>query len=232
MDDSELERLQGVEQRRWRRHFIAVSAFALGMVLAGIGFSLGDADGGEPYRPFQSFLIGLGVFVVLGGLVAMMLFRPNDETKRLRAAGSPRDRLQSQRAEQILILPATSLYLTFKGTQGAWSILEGRGDGYDWAFALLGSLMSVTVLVMVAGLDNPGDRRMKRLLDDELVRSFRHRSLTLGFMVLVVGFLGAFAAALWRPAAGITAMPLVLAVAAGAAAIRFAWLNHEADPHG
>ena len=231
-NEQELGLAQAAERRRWLRYFVALSVFALGMLLAGVGFALGDGEAGKPYREILSWLIGAGFVCLAIGLSAMMLFQPNANTRRLRGLTSRRDQAQTKQAETIMIMPAVSLYLTFKGAQGAWAIMAGRADLHDWLFAIAGPFISLSVLAMVAGLSRSGDRRMHRLLDDDLVRSFGQRSLMLAFGVLLVGFISVFAAALWNPAAAISAMPLVLAIAAAAAAIRYALLDHAADPNG
>lgn len=231
-DDEELQRAEAAEHRRWLRYFAAMALFALGMLLAGVGFALGDGDAGRPYREILAWMTGAAVICVAIGMAAMLLFQPNANTRRLRALTSRRDRAQKKQAEAILVMPAMSLYLTFKGAQGAWAVMAGTADFHDWLFALTWPVLSLAVLAAVAGLSRASDRRAQRLLDDELIRSFRHRSLMLGFAVLLAGFIAVFAVALWNASLAISSMPLVLTIAAAAAAIRFALLDHEAAPYG
>jgi hypothetical protein len=99
----------------------------------------------------------------------------------------------------------------------------------DYALVGLGPVIAGTMLLMVAGLDNPRDKRMKRLLEDELTLSFRHKALATALGVAAVGIVGLFALGLWRPAAAVAALPALLYVAATAAVLRYYLLDREAE---
>lgn len=222
-EDRQVTVREAARQGRVRLWLVVFGAGTALMVVAVVGsFEQGLAQG----------LIGSGALVMVLGLLMMLRNRANADTERARKIRGVRDVLQQQRAQSILLLPITSLFLNFKSVESTWEFLNNTAGDADWALIPLGPMISVLILLMVAGLDNPGDKRMKRLLEDELTRSFRHRTLALALAVLVAGLIGAFGVALWRPAVGIAAIPVVLAVASAVAAVRFFLLNRDADPHG
>lgn len=206
------------------RLWLVVFGAGVAVIVAVVVGSLG--------RDAERALAGSGALAVVLGLLMMLRNRANADTERARKIRGVRDVLQQQRAQSILLLPITSLFLTFKSVEGTWEFLNNRAGDADWLLIPLGPMISILILLMVAGLDNPGDKRMKRLLEDELTRSFRHRTLALALAVLVAGLIAAFGVALWRPAVGIAAIPLVLAIASATAAVRFFLLNRDADPNG
>lgn len=223
---------RAAEHRRWLAYFAAMIVCSLGFLLAGLGSSLGRGQLSEPYRAALGWMIGGGLGAIVIGGLAMFLSRPNANSRLLLGMAGARDRAQTKRAEQIVLPPAANLYMTSMGAKGVWAIFGGTAEREDWILVACSVLLSVFFLAMLAGLDNLGDRRMKRLLDDELVRSIRSRSLMLAFPVLLAGFIGVFVLALWQPQAAIALMPLVLGLSAVAGSIRYALLDHAADANG
>ncbi|MNE58688.1 hypothetical protein D3C80_1537310 [compost metagenome] len=99
----------------------------------------------------------------------------------------------------------------------------------DWSMAALSPMIPMVLLLMVAGLDNPGDKKMKRLLEDELTLSFRRSALNVALAVAMVGLLSVFALGLWRPEAAVAAMPGLMFVTASAAGLRYWQLDRRAS---
>ena len=66
-------------------------------------------------------------------------------------------------------------------------------------------------------------------LDDELTRANRASAARVGFWALMLGVLAAFAGAFYTPLPLLAIAPLLLALGAGAASIRFAMLEARGD---
>jgi hypothetical protein len=81
---------------------------------------------------------------------------------------------------------------------------------------------------MVTGYDIRGDRRLKRLLEDELTLSFRRSALNAALGVALAGMLVVFALGLWKPQAAVAAMPGLMFVTASAAGLRYWQLDRRA----
>ncbi|MNL51026.1 hypothetical protein D3C87_1740920 [compost metagenome] len=129
----------------------------------------------------------------------------------------------------MALMPVMSLFLVSRGISGAWDIANGQGDMLDWLMAGLSPMISVMVLLMVAGLDNPGDKKMKRLLEDELTLSFRRDAQNVALAVAMIGLMVVFALGLWRPEAAVAAMPGLMFVTASAAGLRYWQLDRRAS---
>lgn len=177
-------------------------------------------------------LMAAGLTVALVGFAVSVRFMKDANTERVAQRGGYRDRVQREHARYIGFLPVGSLLMTWLSLKSTWTVLAGRGDFHDWAFAVTGPLISLAILQLVAGLGRGQDARTKRALDDELLTSFHQRSLNTGFAVAVMGLVVGFAAGLYDPAWGVMALPIVLASAAAAAAFRYAQLDRQADPNG
>ena len=74
-----------------------------------------------------------------------------------------------------------------------------------------------------------GSKKIKRLIEDELTRSYRASAITCAFWVLLVGVAGAYLVGLWNPEAVIVALPMILWSSATTAALRFAQLHRRAE---
>jgi len=227
--DEELQRAKANERRRvWRLRMVAAlgglgaTAGVLGLVLAGNGEGWASAAG------VVLAFAGLGAAVASFPLAGRYL--PNGDTVRVEnAKGGYRDLVQKQRAVSMAVMPLTSLYLVYQSTLGGWKIASGQGEGLDWMMVGLSPMVSIVLLLMVAGLDNPGDKKMKRLLEDELTLSFRRDALNVALAVVMVGLLGVFALGLWRPEAAVAALPGLMFVTASASALRYWQLDRRAS---
>jgi hypothetical protein len=129
----------------------------------------------------------------------------------------------------MAFMPITGAYVTFMSVKAGWGIASGAPAGMDYVMVGLGPMIAGVMLLMVAGLDNPRDKRMKRLLEDELTLSFRHKALATALAVATVGMIGVFILGLWRPAAAVAALPGLLYLAATAAVLRYYLLDREAE---
>ena len=98
----------------------------------------------------------------------------------------------------------------------------------DWYTAALSPVVSCVLLSMVTGYDIRGDRRLKRLLEDELTLSFRRSALNAALGVALAGMLVVFALGLWKPQAAVAAMPGLMFVTASAAGLRYWQLDRRA----
>lgn len=180
-------------------------------------------------RLFGGLAIAAGIAALIASAFLARRFMPGTDTFRLQTGAAYRDRVQRQRAQSMVFMPITGAWLTFKSVEAAWGFASGAADGLDYVLVGLGPMIAGLMLLMVAGLDNPRDKKMKRLLEDELTLSFRHKALATALAVSAVGIIGVFALGLWRPAAAVAALPALLYVAATAAVMRYYLLDREAE---
>jgi hypothetical protein len=230
MDDIERQEALGREQRRNRRLWACSALGAVGLVVMVGSAALFQS---WPEHPGLGAVIGAAGFIAGIAMVAVSFalagrYVSNGDTLRLQASGY-RDRVQRDRARTLAFLPITGIYLTYMSVISAWAIATGAGEGQDWLMVVLGPLVSGAWLLMVAGLDNPGDKKMKRLLEDELTLSFRAKALNTGLAVASLGLIVVFGLGLWRPAAGIAAIPALLFITSSVAGLRYYLLDREAE---
>ncbi|MNQ97775.1 hypothetical protein D3C85_1134370 [compost metagenome] len=225
----ELEQAKANERLRTRRLWMAAGLGGLGLTALPCAVLLWHTGWllGEPLALVLAFA-GLGVVVASFAWGGRHL--PNGDTIRVEnAKGGYRDMVQKQRAVSMALMPVMSLFLVSRGISGAWDIANGQGDMLDWLMAGLSPMISVMVLLMVAGLDNPGDKKMKRLLEDELTLSFRRDAQNVALAVAMIGLMVVFALGLWRPEAAVAAMPGLMFVTASAAGLRYWQLDRRAS---
>lgn len=231
MDDEAMKEAIRLEARRQGRQRAGLMVFTAGLVILVAPLVLLETATGVS-RPALYVAMVVGLLVALFGFAVAVRFMKDANTERVALRGGFRDRVQREHARYIGFLPVGSLLMTWLSLKSTWTVLAGRGDFHDWAFAVTGPLISLAILQLVAGLGRGQDARTKRALDDELLASFRQRSLNTGFAVAVLGLVVGFAAGLYDPAWGVMALPIVLASAAAAAAFRYAQLDRLADPNG
>ena len=225
----ELEQAKANERRRKQRLWMAAGLGGLGLAALPCAVLLWNA-GWPACEPLAVMLAVAGISAVASSFSWGGRAMPNGDTIRVEnAKGGYRDMIQKQRAVAMALMPLTSLYLVYRGTLGAWNIASGQGFRADWSMAALSPMIPVVLLMMVAGLDNPGDKKMKRLLEDELTLSFRRDALNLALAVAMVGLLGVFALGLWRAEAAVAALPGLMFVTASAAGLRYWQLDRRAS---
>lgn len=221
--------LREAQRRRRQAAGLIVLSAGLALLLGPLAV-LETVEGMARVAVFALMAAGLAVF--LGGFTFAFRHKKNANSERVAMQGNSRDRVQREYAAYVGFLPVGTLLMNFIALRSTWDLLSGRGDLHDWGFAAVGPMGSLVILQVVAGLGRGQDRRTKRLLDDELVASFRQRGLNAGFAVAVAGLVIGFGAGLYEPAWGVMAMPITLAVAAAVAAFRYAMLDRQADPNG
>lgn len=226
--DDDLKRAKANEQRRVRRLQMVAALGGVGVTAGVIG--LGMAKNGEGWVTVAGVVLALaGLGVAIASFPLAGRFMPDGDTVRVEnARGGYRDRVQKKRAVAMAIMPLTSLYLVLQGTISAWAITGGQANTQHWVMVGLSPMVSAVLLMMVAGLDNPGDRKMKRLLEDELTLSFRRSALNAALGVAMIGLLVVFALGLWKPQAAVAAMPGLMFVTASAAGLRYWQLDRRA----
>lgn len=230
MDEIKRREVLARERRRTRKLWACSALGAAGLVVMIGGASLFDA---WPAQPGLGLVVGAGGFMAGVAMVGVSFalagrYASTGDTLKLQG-GSYRDKVQRDRARSMAYLPITGVYLTYMSAVSAWSIATGAGEWLDWLMAVLGPLPSGVLLLMVAGLDNPGDKRMKRLLEDELTLSFRAKALNTALAVAVPGMIVVFGLGLWRPAAAVAGIPVLLFVASSVAGLRYYLLDREAE---
>lgn len=225
----ELEQAKANERLRTRRLWLAAGLGGLGLTALPCAGLLWDT--GWPLGEPLAVILGIiGVGVVVASVAWAGRYMPNGDTVRVEnARGGYRDKVQKKRAVSMALMPLTSLYLFYLSTLGAWNIANGQADTQDWSMAGLSPMISLFLLSMVAGLDNRGDKKLKRLLEDELTLSFRRDALNVALAVAMVGLILVFGLGLWRPEAAVAALPGLMFVTASAAGLRYWQLDRRAS---
>ena len=225
----ELEQAKANERHRVRQLRIVSALGGVGAT-AGLGGLLLATNGVGWMSVAGPLLAFFGLLGVVASVAFAGRYLPNGDTVRVEnARGGYRDMLQKKRAVSMALMPLTSLYLVYQGTLGAWNIANGQSDQSDWIMAGLSPLIGVFLLSMVAGLDNPGDQKMKRLLEDELTLSFRRDALNVALAVAMIGLIVVFGLGLWRAEAAVAALPGLMFVTASAAGLRYWQLDRRAS---
>ncbi|MGX8272951.1 hypothetical protein ACWQV9_09730 [Brevundimonas diminuta] len=226
--DDELKRAKTNERRRVRRLRMIAALGGVGLATAFCGVFLAQRSE-EHAATVGAILALLGLCAVVASAVLGMHNGPDSDTIRVeRAKGGYRDSVQKKRAISMAIMPLTSLFLVYLGTRSAWAIAGGQGELDDWYTAALSPVVSGVLLSMVTDYDIRGDRRLKRLLEDELTLSFRRSALNAALGVALAGMLVVFALGLWKPQAAVAAMPGLMFVTASAAGLRYWQLDRRA----
>lgn len=224
----ELERAKANERRRVRRLQMSAALGGVGLTAAFCGVLMVKRSEGRTV--IAGGVLGLlGLCALAVSMVLGMLNGPDSDTIRVeQAKGGYRDNVQKKRAVSMAIMPLTSLILVYLGTRSAWAIAGGQGNWDDWKMAALSPVVSGVLLMMVTGFDIRGDRRLKRLLEDELTLSFRRSALNTALGVALAGMVVVFVLGLWKPQAAVAAMPGLMFVTASAAGLRYWQLDRRA----
>ncbi|GAA0764757.1 hypothetical protein [Brevundimonas olei] len=224
----ELERAKANERRRVRRLQMSAALGGVGLTAAFCGVLMVKRSEGRTV--IAGGVLGLlGLCALAVSMVLGMLNGPDSDTVRVeQAKGGYRDNVQKKRAVSMAIMPLTSLILVYLGTRSAWAIAGGQGNWDDWKMTALSPVVSGVLLMMVTGFDIRGDRRLKRLLEDELTLSFRRSALNAALGVALAGMVVVFALGLWKPQAAVAAMPGLMFVTASAAGLRYWQLDRRA----
>lgn len=226
--DDDLKRAKANERRRVRRLRMIAGLGGVGLTALLCGVLLAKR-GEESAASAGVILFLLGFCAVGASMVFGMLNGPDSDTIRVeRSKEGYRDTVQKKRAVAMAIMPLTSLILVYLGTRSAWAVAGGQGDWDDWKMAALSPVVSGLLLTMVTGFDIRGDRRLKRLLEDELTLSFRRSALNAALGVALAGMVVVFALGLWKPQAAVAAMPGLMFVTASAAGLRYWQLDRRA----
>lgn len=229
-----LEAREAHRERRMRTALIAAGVAVMAAVATWLSSrQAGDTDAGVLWA-------GLLAILTLAALAAgwsAWRWRPGDDADRLAALrkarmGGWRDQQQNARAASVMFMPVALLSIMAIAV-GAAARLTGLDAGdppevSDWVMAGAVVVWALLLPAMVMGWDGQG-RQMKRVLEDELVRSLRSRAMIAGFCVLLVGSCVVYLLGLWRPALGVTLLPAVLWAGGATAALRFGWLHRQAE---
>lgn len=226
--DDDLQRAKANERRRVGRLRMIAALGGVGLTAIVCGALL--AQRSEDRATIVGTVLALlGLCAVGVSMVLGMMNGPDSDTIRVeRAKAGYRDSVQKKRAVAMATMPLSSLILVYLGTKSAWAIAGGQGDWGDWHMAALSPVVSGLLLSMVTGFDIRRDRRLKRLLEDELTLSFRRSALNAALVVALAGMVVVFALGLWKPQAAVAAMPGLMFVTASAAGLRYWQLDRRA----
>ncbi len=231
MDDQERRDVRARERKRMQRLASCAGLGGGGLALLVTGLLVMEEWQANPEmgRLIGGVTMAAGVVALIVSAFFARRFLPNADTFKLETRSGYRDKVQRQRALSMAFMPITGAYLTFMSVKAGWGLASGAPGEADYLMVALGPMVAGLMLLMVAGLDNPRDKRMKRLLEDDLTLSFRHKALATALGVAAVGMVGVFALGLWRPAAAVAALPALLYLTATSAVLRYYLLDREAD---
>jgi hypothetical protein len=222
------ENAAATERRRAGWHKVALGACGFGLVLACASGLVWDRGGpGSQVLPTVGTFAGIGL--ALAGIAGLFAWRPDIAEQTRAEAGSYRDRVQRKWVSGITILPAATFGLTVIAMNRAQDWLSGEDT--SWSGVLLAGVAVLNLLLiplMLMGWDG-GSRKIRRLIEDELTRSYRANAITCAFWVLLIGVAGAYLVGLWNAGASIVALPMILWLSAATAALRFAQLHRRAE---
>ena len=224
MTESELRDLDRMRARLFKPALIAMF---VGIMVA-LATWLAGRNGVEiPYE--DAVMTGAGVLTGASLMVAIFTFAGFKAWTRLHDGAAGRaDREQATRAWTLLLMTFAALILSVVSAMAAERMVHGRADGMDWLAAMNAVLYAVLLPVMVMNWDAQA-RKLKKWLEDELVRTLQARALTAAFFVLMAGASACYVVGLWRADWAIVAMPLVLWSAAATASLRFVMLGRAYD---
>lgn len=211
----------------WRnvKFWLGATVMVAGLALAAVVWRYhqdGLYDGGH-----APVLIGLGLGLAVGGVLAAWKARPWDRRWQAEAEQVRRDRLQARRNSILWAFPVVSL-CTLAVAFGAWEDVQSGEAGFiDYMQIGVPVVYSWVVAMVVMGWDLQS-RTNRRYLDDELTGAVRARALGTAFVVLMVMGTGALGVSLWRPEWGGLALVTALTLGGAAAGLRFAWLDRQA----
>ena len=221
------ESAAATERRRSIRHRTAIAVFGLGVMIACLTAVLWD----EPAL-HRGLLTAMAIFAGIAaaaGLGGLFAYRPDTAERTRTGTGSYRDRVQRDWVSNLTILPAASFGITVIAMTRAQGWLSG--EDMSWNGVVLAGVAVLNLLMiplMLMGWDG-GSRKIKRLIEDELSRSYRASAITCAFWVLLIGVTGAYLVGLWNADAAIVALPMILWLSATTAALRFAQLHRRAE---
>lgn len=230
MDHDEVEILLKRERRRQGRERLGLVAMVLGLVGGGIGLALGrsgtiwDAPSDIPWM--SAFALSIL------GAIAVLVWRPRSDARRLEALIGRRDRMQRGRNDQIYALSISTWGLLAAAISPLLRITQGQADGHDYLFVTTLPLAALLIMMFVGGWDGFGNswaRQNRKWLEDEFTRAMRGRAMALGFPVLMGAMGAVYLLGLWRPEWALVAMPVALIGAASVVGLRFAWLDRQAE---
>jgi hypothetical protein len=218
----ELKRLDRV--RAW--------IFRPALILAFLGIFVGLAgwlSGHEESPLGDAVMTAAGVAAGVGTVGALFAWAGWKAGQRIYGGVEGRaDREQATRSWQLVMFTLAALALSVVSSLAAERMVHGTAERTDWLVAMNAVLYAVLLPVMVMNWDAQA-RKLKKWLEDELVRTLQARALTAAFFVLMAGASGAYVVGLWRPEWAIIAMPIVLWSAAATASLRFVMLSRSYD---
>ncbi|RZJ35695.1 MAG: hypothetical protein EON86_18670 [Brevundimonas sp.] len=223
-----MENGAATERRRAFRHRTAMAVCGFGALLAAASGVLWEKNGLDRHA-LLSIATFSGIAIVFAGVIGLFAYRPDTAEQTRNQTGSYRDRVQRSWVGGITILPAATFGLTVIAMTRSQEWLSGEDTSWSGViFAGVAVLNLLLIPLMLMGWDG-GSKKIKRLIEDELTRSYRASAITCAFWVLLVGVAGAYLVGLWNPEAVIVGLPMILWVSATTAALRFAQLHRRAE---
>jgi hypothetical protein len=124
-------------------------------------------------------------------------------------------------AEALLFLGMQALFYTSPADERARLLNEPRSLAWLVWVALLLALLST-------GGGYRSGKRVRALLDDELVRSHRAKAYAMGFRAAMASAIGLAIFQMFAPLSGREAVHIIVSAALAAALFSFAWLDWQA----
>lgn len=223
MDRSGLEHGERRRQGRMKGGVALVALGAVGMVMGATTAARGVVEDTS-----AGVITGLGFGLAVLGLVLAWTYRPGAQARSLAEAGGARDRAQRERARMLSVIPFSMIIFGGLSVRAVGEVMAGTAGFADGMMVFCGLLYGWLGPLVVMGWDGRSLKN-RRLLEDELTRHHRARAVIPAFILLLTLMTALVAVGLWRSDLAVQLSPLAISVAGAAAALRFAWLERQAD---
>lgn len=228
--DAEHRRLIRAEHDRQRRNLIASTALATGLP----GFMLTSGS------VFAGVAVGVWFWLAIaGGVVSLVLlavslvllgkYEPSGDTLRLAKATPWFEQIQRSRTTSMLsgFIPICALLPLGIGAAG--DVISREGGGFRAINALICLVLVFIPVMILSGRDGSISSKMRKYLDDEHTREIRKRSMSSGFVTLMLGATAVYLVGLWRQELAVVMILPAIVLAAFVAVGRFALLERAAE---
>lgn len=222
MTEDTLTGFQKLGARVFKPALVLALVGAMTGIVGWLAARRGDAVIGD------GIMTAAGVATGIGVTAALFSWAGHRAGRRLEPASGRREREQAARVWQLTVLPLAMLMMTVAATVAAAAIVQGTAERMEWFTAAVPALYALLLPVMVMNWDAHA-RKMRKYLDDELIRSMQARAIIAAFFVLMAGACGIYMLGLWKPDWAIVTLPGVLWAAASTASLRFALLSRAYD---
>lgn len=224
---SEQARLERAERARKGRMSAGFFWLGAGLMTLAIGLVSGP-DSWIGQLGADGWMIGVGAAATVIGIVMAWANRPTEAARKLETTAGARDRAQRDRAQMLAVIPPSMLIFGGLSVKGMSAAQAGTAEFSDWGMIGIGLMYAWMGPLFVMGWDGKSLRN-RALLEDELTRHHRAKSVIPAFIFLMVLMTGLCLLGIWRPDLAVRLTPLAMCVAGAGAVLRFSHLEKQAE---